>query len=321
MPSAQPARPSSSGSRSYSTQSTHSTFAGALAQERLELAAADDAERDLRREPRRREDRLEPVQRDQLADEERVERGRAAASPGGRPAPRRRRSTPRRRRAAARRARRGSARSARCRRRRGRRAGARGGRSRAGARAAGEPGAKRPRSSTSVSSSDTSGLKTTGRAARGALRRRAGRRGPDSRRSPRRSARAAAEQRAAPPPGQPRRGARAGRPVVPPPLPDADVPLDHLDAGAAQARDHLRVARVVALVRPEVEDPQAQRRISSTCSSARPAAPSRSSWWLVISSLRRPSETSCTPTTTSRTPSVSSGRWPIASPAIFSTVR
>ena len=44
-----------------------------LAQQRVELAAADDAERDLRSEPGRGEDRLEPVQRDQLADEERVE--------------------------------------------------------------------------------------------------------------------------------------------------------------------------------------------------------------------------------------------------------
>ena len=35
------------------------------------------------------------------------------------------------------------------------------------------------------------------------------------------------------------------------------MPLDHLDACAAQARDHLRVARVVAFVRAEVEDAQA----------------------------------------------------------------
>ena len=32
------------------------------------------------------------------------------------------------------------------------------------------------------------------------------------------------------------------------------VTLDHLDARIAEARDHLRVSRVVALVRPEVEN-------------------------------------------------------------------
>ena len=37
------------------------------------------------------------------------------------------------------------------------------------------------------------------------------------------------------------------------------MPLDDVDAGAAQARDHLRVARIVALVRAEVEDAQALR--------------------------------------------------------------
>jgi hypothetical protein len=38
------------------------------------------------------------------------------------------------------------------------------------------------------------------------------------------------------------------------------VPLDHLHAGAAQTRDHLRVARVVALVGAEVEDAQSRDR-------------------------------------------------------------
>ena len=55
---------------------------------------------------------------------------------------------------------------------------------------------------------------------------------------------------------------------LPPPLPHARMPLDDVDARAAQARDHLGVARVVALVRAEVEDAQAQRRISSTCCSS-----------------------------------------------------
>jgi hypothetical protein len=45
-----------------------------------------------------------------------------------------------------------------------------------------------------------------------------------------------------------------GAELVALPFPHADVPLDHLDAGAAQTRDHLGVAGVVALVRPEVED-------------------------------------------------------------------
>ena len=51
----------------------------ALASKRLELAAPGDAQGKLGSEPRRREDRLQPVQRDQLADEER----RLARFPGG----------------------------------------------------------------------------------------------------------------------------------------------------------------------------------------------------------------------------------------------
>src|SRR6266545_1613796 len=43
-------------------------------EQRLELAAADDAERELGRESRRLEHGLEPVQRNQLADEDRGER-------------------------------------------------------------------------------------------------------------------------------------------------------------------------------------------------------------------------------------------------------
>ena len=109
------------------------------------------AERELRREPRRREDRLEAVQRDQLADEERAESS-AAATPGRKSrssAPTKQTAT----RSAGRSAELGEeARvAARCRRRRGRRGGARAGRPGAGRRAAGEPGPKRPRSSTSVS--------------------------------------------------------------------------------------------------------------------------------------------------------------------------
>ena len=47
---------------------------GPVDEERLELAAADDPERDLGGERSRGEDRLEPVERDQLADEERMKR-------------------------------------------------------------------------------------------------------------------------------------------------------------------------------------------------------------------------------------------------------
>src|SRR5204862_8032579 len=113
--------------------------------------------------------------------------------------------------------------------------------------------------------------------------------------------------------------ARARAPALPSPLPDRRVPLDDLDAGAAEARDDLRIPRVVALVGAEVDDPQ--ERISSTRSSARSGSADRSSWWLVIISLIRPSEKNCIPTTTSSTPSVSSGRWPIAWPVALTTVR
>ncbi len=51
---------------------------------------------------------------------------------------------------------------------------------------------------------------------------------------------------------------------------------------------------------------------------SRSRAPARSSCWLVIISLIRPSEKNCMPTTTSSTPSSSSGRCPIAWPPILS---
>src|SRR6266516_6644875 len=53
---------------------------------------------------------------------------------------------------------------------------------------------------------------------------------------------------------QPCRRSRACAPLVGVSLPDGDVALADLDAGAAKRRDHLRVSRVVALVRAEVED-------------------------------------------------------------------
>ncbi len=52
-----------------------------------------------------------------------------------------------------------------------------------------------------------------------------------------------------------RRGPGAGAKAVATAFPDADVPLDHLDAGPAEAGDHLRVPRIVALVGSEVEGP------------------------------------------------------------------
>ncbi len=46
-------------------------------------------------------------------------------------------------------------------------------------------------------------------------------------------------------------------PLLPLTLPDRHMSLDDLDARAAKAGDHLGVAGVAALVRPEVEDPHA----------------------------------------------------------------
>ncbi len=51
-------------------------------EERVELAVTDDAERDVGEQRGRGEDRVEPVERDQLADEEDVERlGRMPSRP------------------------------------------------------------------------------------------------------------------------------------------------------------------------------------------------------------------------------------------------
>jgi hypothetical protein len=63
--------------------------------------------------------------------------------------------------------------------------------------------------------------------------------------------------------------ADSGAPVLAVPLPDADVVLLHLDAGPPEARDHLRVARVIALVGAEVEDAH-QARGPATRSSGAP---------------------------------------------------
>ena len=52
------------------------------------------------------------------------------------------------------------------------------------------------------------------------------------------------------------RGAPARGPVVAPTLPDPFVPLEDVHTRVAERRDHLGVTRVVPLVRPEVEDAQ-----------------------------------------------------------------
>src|SRR5205823_3062315 len=89
-------------------------------------------------------------------------------------------------------------------------------------------------------------------------------------------------------------------------LEDGHVPLHHLDAGAAERREDLRVPRVGALVRPPGES--LQPRTSSTRASLRSSASSRSSFWASTISLISPSEANCIPTTTSSTPRRSSGR-------------
>jgi len=176
--------------------------------------------------------------------------------------------------------------------------------------------------------------------------------------------------------GEPECTSRSRSPAVPVVVPHRDVLFHHLHACAAQARDHLRVARIAAFVGSEVADFQSERRagaargriservetaarakparplcgaaksasetaarakparplcgaaksapqerISSTSSSARSRSCARSSWWLVIISLISPSEKNCIPITTSSTPSINSGRCPIACPSALITVR
>ena len=53
---------------------------------------------------------------------------------------------------------------------------------------------------------------------------------------------------------QPGRRPRACAPLVRVLLPDGDVALAHLDARASKRRDHLRISRVIAFVRAEVEN-------------------------------------------------------------------
>ena len=162
MPSAQPQRAQLVGqSLVLDPRDATRRSSGRASSSALELAAADDAEPELRCEPRRLEDRLQPVQRDQLADEERGERRPAVASRAWKSALLRADEAdldaPRAELARRARLRVGvgddeigaaKGRAVDCAR---------------SARAASEPARKRPRSATSVSASETSGLKTTGR--------------------------------------------------------------------------------------------------------------------------------------------------------------
>ena len=244
-----------------------------LVEERVELAAADDAKRDLGREARRRQDRLEPVQRDQLADEERVEvLRRLPARPEepllgadeadrqpllGQPAelgevacvllrvgddevgaPERDPVDPAE--------------------------DAGGGRARPEAAAVLDEGLVER--DERVEDDGTAACDPPGRG-QVEVARVADDDGVEA-------LAPAAEQQPRLGQADPRGRPEADRPVVPPPLPHARVPLDHLRAGAAEAGDHLRVARVVALVRPEVEDPQVSagsRPRAAGCSARRRA--------------------------------------------------
>ena len=58
-----------------------------------------------------------------------------------------------------------------------------------------------------------------------------------------------------------RRGAGPGAKALPAALPDADMTLDHFDARPSQTRDHLRVPRVVPLVGAEIEGPHHLRHL------------------------------------------------------------
>ena len=90
------------------------------------------------------------------------------------------------------------------------------------------------------------------------------------------------------------------------------VPARVLVGGIARRPDEVRRVDGIA---------GAQRRTSSTICSIRSRSSRRSSCCDVISSESRPSDTNWIPTTTSSTPSVRSGRCPIASPQNHSTVR
>ena len=90
------------------------------------------------------------------------------------------------------------------------------------------------------------------------------------------------------------------------------VPARVLVGGIARRPDKVRRVDGIA---------GAQRRTSSTICSIRSRSSRRSSCCDVISSESRPSDTNWIPTTTSSTPSVRSGRCPIACPQNHSIVR
>ena len=74
IPSAQPAPQYSVGQLLVVDPLHPLDVLGALLHDLVELAAADEADRELRRQPGGLEDRLEPMERDQLADEQEAER-------------------------------------------------------------------------------------------------------------------------------------------------------------------------------------------------------------------------------------------------------
>ncbi len=289
-----------------------------VCEQRLELAAADDADPKLRREPRRRQDRLEPVQRDQLPDEEE----RAAAGPAGTEDPLLSADE-------------ADLDPARAELAEELRVSLGVGHDEVGRpeRGAVDPG-ERPRGQRAAAEAAAVVDESVGEGDERVQHDR-----PPSRRPPRRGhvevAGVADDQRVEGRLGPVRREldlrerepygrADPGRELVLAPLPHRDVPLRDLHPGPAQAGDHLGVSRIAPLVGAEVEHPhgaQAQERISSTSRSARSRSAPRSSCWLVIISLISPSEKNWSPTTTSSTPSSSSGRPPIEWPRIFSTVR
>ena len=103
------------------------------------------------------------------------------------------------------------------------------------------------------------------------------------------------------------------------PPPDLPVPLDDLDAGAAEAGHDLRVprrrrGRTSRSRGPSRTDRSAEDLVDEPRARDRPAPAAARRCWLVTSSESNPSERNWIPTTTSRTPSRRSGRRPIASP-------
>ena len=86
---------------------------------------------------------------------------------------------------------------------------------------------------------------------------------------------------------EPRGGTGAGTPAVADAVPDGHVDLVDLNARPAQARDHLCVARVLALVRPEVRDLHrgGSARPDARAKPARPLGAAAKSAFIAIAEL------------------------------------